>query len=345
MSKQSMRAAVLYGIGDLRIEQRPRPVPGEGEVLLQVCTIGVCGSDLHFYEEGHSGSAVVTAPTILGHEFSGRIVEIGPGVQATRIGELVAVEPGLACARCPMCAAGSYNHCERMRFFGAASLDGAMQEYLAVPATAAYPVPENVSAVSAALIEPLSVALHALGRVPLGPRQHVLVSGAGPIGQLVAQLASIQGAGSVNLIDPNNDRLGYARDPIQIATPEEWAASQKGVDLVFECSGSSAALAAAVESLRPEGTLVVVGVGPRTLELAMDAVQELELTITGSHRYRNTWPEAIEIAARADVDLDALVTHRFPLEDAAAALNITRIEPGALKAVVQVAHATAPFPS
>lgn len=335
-SGDEARAAVLHTIGDLRIERRPRPVPATAEVLLQVSVVGVCGSDLHFYEEGRSGSAVVTAPTVLGHEFSGRIVEVGPGVPLSRIGERVTVEPGIGCTSCPACEAGAYNHCERLRFFGAATVDGAMQEYIAVPASSAHTVPDQVSDAAAALIEPLSVAIHAVGRVPIGPEQHVLVSGAGPIGLLAAGLAHRRGAASVWLVDPNTDRLAYADEPIRVATPEGWAARASRVDVVLECSGSGAGIAAALLSLRREGSLVIVGVGPRTLELPMDAIQEGELTITGSHRYRHTWPEAIQMVAHAEVDLDGLITHSFPLDEAAAALSVTRTDPTALKAVIHL---------
>lgn len=331
---QSMRAAVLHGSGDLRIEHRPRPTPGDSEVLLQVAAVGVCGSDLHFYEEGRSGSAVVDGPTVLGHEFSGRIVDVGPSVPPTRIGERVTVEPGTPCGACPACRVDSYNHCERMCFVGAGTIDGAMQEYLTVPTGSAYPVPDHVTDTAAALIEPLSVAIHAVGRAHDLPARHVLVSGAGPIGHLIAQLAHRRGAASVSLVDPNGDRLSYARDPVRVATPESWVAGSPRIDVAFECSGSNTGLAAALSSLRPEGSLVIVGVGPRTIELPMDAIQEGELTITGSHRYRHTWPEAIQMAARADVDLDALISHHFPLDEAATALSVTRTDTAALKAVI-----------
>ena len=332
----TMRAAVLHGIGDLRIEDRARPAVGESEVLLQVAVVGVCGSDLHFYTDGRSGSAAVAGPTVLGHEFSGRIIAVGAGVPTSRIGERVAVEPGTPCGLCQPCTVDAYNHCERIRFVGAATIDGAMQEYLAVPARSAYPVPDHVSDAAAAMIEPFSVAVHAVGRAPTGRAEQVLVSGAGPIGHLVAQLAHRRGAASVWLVDPNGDRLARARPPIRTATPEEWAATGRRVDVAFECSGSREGSRTALASLRYEGSLVIVGVGPRTLELPMDAIQEGELTITGSHRYRHTWPEAIQLVARAEIDLDALITHTFPLEEAAAALNVTRTDPAALKAVLRL---------
>lgn len=330
-----MRSAVLHGIGDLRIEHRPRPKPGECEVVLEVAVVGICGSDLHFYEEGRSGSAVVAGPTVLGHELAGRIVEVGPGVPAGRIGERVTVEPGMPCGLCQACTRDAYNHCERMRFIGAATIDGGMQEYLAVPAASAYPVPDHVSDAAASLIEPLSVAIHAVGRAPVGPDQHVLVSGAGPIGHLIARVAHRRGA-AVWLVDPNSDRLARAPDPIQVATPEAWKAADVRVDVAFECSGASTGLAAALTSLRPEGALVIVGVGPRTIELPMDAIQEGELTITGSHRYRRTWPEAIQMVADAEVDLDSLVTHTFPLDEAAAAFSVLRSDRSALKAIIRL---------
>ena len=211
-----------------------------------------------------------------------------------------------------------------------------MQEYIAVPADSAHTVPDQVSDAAAALIEPLSVAIHAVGRVPIGPGHHVLVSGAGPIGLLVARLAHRRGAAAVWLVDPNADRLAYADEPIHVASTDGWAARASRVDVALECSGSSAGLTAALSSLRHEGSLVIVGVGPRTWELPLDAIQERELTITGSHRYRHTWPEAIQMVAQGEVDLDGLITHSFPLDEAAAALSVTRTDPAALKAIVHL---------
>lgn len=335
-----MAVAVLHSPGDLRIERRPVEHPASGEVLLAVTAVGICGSDLHYYHEGRSGSSVVSRPTVLGHEFGGRVVAVGEGVDPARLGERVSVEPGVQCGSCEHCRAGAYNLCREMRFYGAAPEDGAMQEYLAVVADHAHAVPDGLSDAAAALLEPLSVAVRATSRAAIGHTSKVLITGAGPIGLLVAQVARAGGASDVTIVDPSDQRRAMAAAWVDRAlTPAEHAErtadpDTPAVDSLLECSGSSQALAASAPTVVGGGRLVLVGVGPTTLSLPMDLVQERELIITGCHRYRDTWPEAIALAASGGVDLDALVTHRYPLDGLGSAL--ARPSPGTVKAIIEI---------
>jgi L-iditol 2-dehydrogenase len=331
-----MTVAVLHASRSLRIERRPTPKPSAGEVLLRVEAVGVCGSDLHYFYHGRSGSSSITSPTIIGHEFAGTIVAVGPGVPPERIGERVSVEPGIACRNCQQCRLGRYNLCLNMQFLGAAPIDGALQQFLAVPTDNAFAVPPDVTTESAALIEPLSVAMWAVERTQIGPAKKVLITGAGPIGILSAQVAAVCGAGDITIIDTNVARLNTVSSltNVRAYTPEHWANEPGTVDVLIECTGSPAALESAMPRLNPAATIALVGVGPERLTLPMDIVQEREISIIGSHRYRHTWPAAIDLVARGAVRLDALVTDRFPLALAEEALQRNRHETAAMKVII-----------
>lgn len=206
-----MDAVVLHGPRDLRPERRRVPLPGPGEVLVRVHVVGVCGSDIHFFEEGRAGSSVVREPAVLGHEFGGTIAAAGPGVERA-IGERVSVEPGIQCGRCDACLRGAYNHCTNMHFLGAAPTDGALQEYVVVPSDHAFSVPETLSDDAAALIEPLSVAIWGVSRARIEAGASVLIVGAGPIGVLCALVAAMYGPSVVVLSDPSEGRRRRARE-------------------------------------------------------------------------------------------------------------------------------------
>lgn len=331
-----MNAAVLHAIRDIRLEQLDVPSYRDDEVLVQVEVVGVCGSDLHYYAEGRSGSSFVSKPTVIGHEFAGTIVAAGIAVDENRIGERVAVEPGIACRRCSQCVAGRYNLCENMYFLGAAPIGGAMAEYIAVPARNAYAIPANLTSEAAAMIEPLSVAMWATERGGVVPGKRLLITGAGPIGLLAAQMSYVRGARQISIIDTNPQRLILAQQlgPFSTYSPDEWQTSGAGVDVLIECTGAPAALQSAVGSLAPASSVVLVGVGPETVTLPMTVLQDREVTVTGSYRYRNTWPAAIELAASGSIQLDMLVTDRFSLADAALALSANLTNSSAVKVII-----------
>ncbi|MDQ4086178.1 MAG: alcohol dehydrogenase catalytic domain-containing protein, partial [Actinomycetota bacterium] len=205
-----MRASVLRAPKEVVVEQRPVPRPGPREVLVEVGSVGVCGSDMHYYEHGRIGDFVVREPLVLGHEAGGRIVETGEGVEETRVGERVAIEPGVPCRRCRYCRAGRYNLCPDVRFFATPPVDGAFCEYVVIADDFAHPVPDSVSDDAAGLVEPLSVGVWAnrTARVPAGGS--LLVAGAGPIGLLVAQVARALGVTEVVVSDVDARRRALA---------------------------------------------------------------------------------------------------------------------------------------
>jgi L-iditol 2-dehydrogenase len=334
----SMRACVLHEPHDLRMEDRPAPLPGADDVIVRVRSVGVCGSDVHYYEHGRIGDFVVRAPLVLGHEVSGEIVAVGAAVPGERVGERVAVEPGTPCRRCDQCRHGRYNLCPDIAFFGTPPVDGALCEYVRVPADFAYPVPAALSDDAAALLEPLSVGIWANRKAGTAAGSSVLVAGAGPIGLVTTQVARAMGATEVVVTDVSPTRLEAAARLGATGTARAGspaAAGLNGFDAFVDCSGAAPAIDAGVRAVRPAGAVVLVGMGPDDLTLPFGVVQQRELTVTGTFRYANTWPEAIALAASGAVDLDALVTGRFPLEESGAALRAGAAE-GHIKSVVRV---------
>jgi L-iditol 2-dehydrogenase len=333
-----MRAAVLRGVGDVIVEDRPTPRAGPGEVLVRVTSVGVCGSDTHYYEHGRIGRFVVDAPLVLGHEAAGEVADLGAGVTSLVVGQRVSVEPGVPDLTCGQCLAGRYNLCPNMRFFATPPVDGAFAEYVVVHQAFAHPVPGTLSDDAAALLEPLSVGIWACHKGRIGPGSRVLVTGAGPIGLVSVQAALAFGATEVVVSDVNPDRLALARD--LGATEVVDARTARVTDLprppevLLECSGHPTATVAGIRALQPAGRAVLVGMGGAELPLPLSVVQEKELEVTGTFRYAGTWPTAIALVAAGRIDLDRLVTGHFGLEQAAGALTAGRSDPQSVKAVI-----------
>jgi L-iditol 2-dehydrogenase len=340
MAAQPNLAAVLHGVGDVRIEERPMPTPGRNDVVVEIRSVGICGSDVHYYEHGRIGDFVVESPMVLGHESSGVVVDRGPGVTALQVGERVAVEPGVPCGHCEQCRRGTYNLCPHVAFFATPPVDGALARYVTVHEAFAHPVPDSMSDDAAALIEPLSVGLWANRRASTGIGSRVLVTGAGPIGVLCALTARAAGAAWVGLADVHPARLEAARK----FDVDEVVDARSGVDyagfkpdVLLECSGAPIVVTTGIMALQPLGRAVLVGMGPSPEQnLPVSAIQNRELTVTGTFRYAHTYPNAIALVASGRIDLDALVGARMPLAESEAALKMGHTDPSILKTVVLV---------
>lgn len=337
MIPERMRASVMDRPMSVSIQDRPTPAPGPGDVLVQVRAVGVCGSDVHWYTEGRIGSTVVAAPLVLGHEASGHVVALGEGVTGDLMGQRVSIEPGVPCRRCQQCHRGRYNLCPNMRFMATPPIDGAFAEYVVMPADFVYPVPDSVSDDAAALLEPLSVGIWSNQQGGVGPGSRVLITGAGPIGLVALQVARAFGAGEVLVSDISPERLavaeGFGGTPVDARTAD---LSDAAVDTVLECSGAPAAIAAGFRAAGPSARVVLVGMGPAEVPVPLEVIQQRELVVTGTFRYANTWPLALDLVARGAVDLDALVTGHFGLAQAVDALDAGR-DPRQIKAIVNPA--------
>jgi L-iditol 2-dehydrogenase len=339
-----MRVAVLERPGVIALAERPTPTPGPGEVLVRVASVGICGSDVHYYQHGRIGRYVVERPLILGHESSGEIVALGPDVPEARRGERVAVEPGVPCRHCGYCKTGRYNLCPNVVFLATPPVDGALAEYLVVPADFAHPIPAHVSFAAAALVEPTAVVVHAarLGDVAVGDR--CVVFGAGPVGLLLLQVLRAFGASAVTVVDPEASRRDLARQlgADQTADPTADGAdglellAAPGADVAFDASGSHAALAGTIPVTRRGGRVVWIGlpVGD-TVPIPAAMLIDKEIEVRGVFRYANAHPLAIELIASGRVVTTPLISHHFALADTAAALElVARRDAGVVKAII-----------
>lgn len=333
------RAAVLHGAGDLRVEAVPTRDPGEREVLVAIRAVGICGSDVHYYEHGLIGDFVVRTPMILGHESSGVVIARGPGATRHAEGQRVAIEPGVPDGRCAQCRAGRYNLCPNVRFLATPPIDGALTRYLVMHEDFVYPLPDAVSDDAGALIEPLSVGIWANRKAGTTTGSRVLVTGAGPIGVLAAQVARASGAAYVGLVEISKKRIDAANaidladEVIDAGTEPDLAALEP--DILIECTGAALAVSSGIRALAPAGVAVLVGMSPITeMPLPTSHIQARELVVTGTFRYANSYPAAIALAASGRVRLDELAGAHLSLDETTTALAMSHTHPEVLKTIV-----------
>jgi L-iditol 2-dehydrogenase len=348
-----MLAARLHGPADLRVEEVPRPgPPGPGQVLLRVKATGLCGSDLHSYLDARIGATSFSAPLVIGHEFSGIIEEAGADAldgqfAPVRAGVRVAVDPAQPCWRCDLCMEGNPNLCGQLHFCGNYPDGGSLCEWMHMPARSCFPVPPAMDDTTAALLEPLGVAIHAVDLAHVRAGASAAVLGAGPIGILILQLARLAGADPVFVTDRLPWRLELARrfggTPIHFAQedPVRRILDQTdglGADVVLEAAWAGDAAAQATEIARPGARVVLVGIpSDDRLEVKHSTARRKGLTLVMCRRMKHAYPRAMQLVERGMVDVRALVSHRLPLRDAAEAFRInTEYRDGVNKVMIDI---------
>lgn len=336
---QHNRAAVLIGRSEIAIQDWPMPECGDDQVIIEVAACGVCGSDMHFFHHGRIGSLVVTAPLVLGHEASGTIVEVGQDVDGSRLGQRVAIEPQINCGECEFCYSGRQNLCPDVRYLSAFPVHGAFQRYLAIRSTLAHALPAAVTFESGGMIEPLSVVLWAAERARIMAGDRVLVTGAGPIGNLAVQLARLNGATEIVCIDIVQSRLDFAltAGATEIVNNGNGGLTDldRDFDVLIECTGHPGTTNEALLHVRPGGRAVLVGMAPgEGQQMPLAAMQVREIEVSGTYRFANCYPRALRIAASGRLMLDETVNARFQLEDTAAALKAPKTNAETLKPMV-----------
>lgn len=323
-----MRVVRLHGAHDLRLHDEPVPEPGPGEALVRVTAVGICGSDLHWLAEGGIGTDRVTTAFVLGHEAAG-VIESGP-----RAGQHVAIDPAIFCGHCEYCERGVVNVCETLRFAGHFPQDGAMQEYVAWPERFLVPLPDALTDVDGAMLEPLGVALYAVELGGVRPGMSVGVFGCGPIGLCILQVARAAGATRllatelpavrhrVQMAESYGATVFGASEQLEVEAILD-ATGNRGVDVAFEAAGDPEALEAAIAAARPGGRVIVVGIpSDDRLSFSASMARRKDLVLNIAHRMMHTYPRAIELVRSARVDVGSLVTHRFPLERTAEAFAV-----------------------
>jgi len=326
-------AAVMPELGRIEIQDVGEPTPGPRDAVVQLEAVGVCGSDTAYYTVGRIGDYIVDAPIILGHECAGKVVAVGAEVTQVQVGDRVAIEPGKPCRDCAECMAGRYHLCPDLVFFATPPYDGSLVQRMAIDERQLFRIPDTMSYEEGALCEPLSVGIWACKRAGLQPGDRVLVTGAGPVGLLAAQVARAFGAASVTVADIADFRLEMAQE-LGFETEHAGESTSRDFDVLLECSGAPNALADGLWRLGTNGRAAMVGMPKQDVTLALSRLNVNELTIGLVNRYAHTWPIAIELVASGRVDVASLVTHRFPLDETADALLLAKHVPDSVKAVI-----------
>jgi L-idonate 5-dehydrogenase len=331
-----MQACVLHGAHDLRLEQQDDPALAPDEVRIRVRNGGICGSDLHYFHAGRIGDFLIREPLVPGHEFSGEVAEVGRAVTRVRIGDRVAVHPGRSCGRCVRCREGRSNLCQNVFFMGSASkfphMQGGFRERVCVRESQCYPVTSDIGFDELAFAEPLAVALHAGTRAGNLLGRKVLVTGGGPIGQLLLLVAQHGGASHVALTDIVDAPLDTARrigadDALNVKSEPESlndaATRIGGYDVAFEASGTAAGLNAAIDAVHPGGTIVQVGslpAGPSPL--TANRIMAKELALLGSFRFDAMFATSVGCLETRRIDVRPLLTGVMPMQQACAAFEL-----------------------
>ena len=331
--KNQMKTAVMTGLKELEWEQRPIPVPSKGEVLVRVEHVGICGSDLHYYEQGAIGDFKVSFPFVLGHEAAGTVVEIGEGVTDLAVGDRVAMEPGKTCGQCIYCKTGRYNLCPDVEFFATPPIDGVFCEYVAHPASLCFRLPENMDTIEGALIEPLAVGFHAANQGGARLGQKAVVMGAGCIGLMTLLALKAFGVTEVYVVDVMENRLAKAKElgaagiingKEQDAVEELMRATAgKGMDLCIDTAGSQITMNQCIGAAAKGAAVVFVGYSAQDqVSLDINNALNKELTFKTVFRYRNLYPLAIEAVSQG-LNVKGVVTDFFKFDDVRKAMDLS----------------------
>ena len=322
-----MKAAVLMAPRSIKLNERDKPIIGPEDVLIKVKAVGICGSDLHYYEHGRIGDRVVRKPLVQGHECAGMVVQVGENVKNLKLNDRVVIEPGLPCGLCPTCKEGTYNLCDDVLFLSTPPNDGVLKEYLAHPAHFTYKIPDHVSNEVATLAEPLSVGIYAAQKLQLAPNTHVVIMGMGPAGLCMILAAKWFGAKTISVTDVEPFRLEIAkqigathgiqiREDQAVHSLDYHAEMLGGYDCVIDTTGKDEALEWAVRLLKRGGKIGGIGF-PAKSSSAMPLLKMIqkEVSYLPIYRYRNTFEQAIELLSQDQDSARKLLTDFYAMSE------------------------------
>lgn len=315
-----MKAAVITAPGQIAIEEVADPTPGDNDVVVKVAAVGICGTDLHIFE----GEFAPKLPIVPGHEMSGTVVAVGRSVTEIKIGDAVAIDPSLHCGECFYCRRARGNLCENWNALGV-TYPGAAAQFLLSPKKNIHKLPKNVDLKSAALIEPLSCAVRGFDQLPRNPGSDYLIYGSGTMGLMMAEMAKVNGAASVSIVDLNQDKLKTAKvlGFTNLAKSADEFDQPRGFDVVIDCTGVTEAIKDGLKHVMPGGTFLQFGVANKDAKVEIEPfwVYNKEITIVGSMAVLHSFDRAVELFASGVLNTDVMISDRYSLENYADALT------------------------
>lgn len=342
------RAVYMTGLKQMEMREIEMPAVGDKQVMVKLEYVGICGSDVHYLEHGAIGDFVVNGDFILGHECAGTVVETGKDVTGLKVGDRVALEPGITCGQCELCKSGKYNLCPDVEFLATPPYDGCLMNYISFPENMCFKLPDNISTKEGALIEPLAVGMHAAaqGEVKLG--DSVVILGSGCIGLVTMLACKAYGATDITVVDVMQKRLDYAlklgatrvinaMEEDVIAKIDE-ITGRKGVEVVLETAGNKITTKQTAYLVKAGGTVVLVGMAPEDImEYNIAKLMAKEAAIKTVFRYRNIYPKAISAVEKGIIDVSGIVTHEFDFEDTSKAFDfVINNKNDVVKAVIKI---------
>ena len=344
-----MKAALLTGIRQFEIRQVPEPkIVNPTDVLIRIKMVGVCGSDIHYFTTGRIGSQIIQFPFTVGHEAAGIVEQVGKKVARVKPGQRIAIDPAVYCGHCDQCRAGRENTCRELLFLGCpGQLAGALAEYLVLPENCCFPIADRTTFEQATLSEPLAIAVYAVERSHLPAGASVAILGVGPIGMSVFHVLRTKKVGDVFVADRIPERLKFSEQlrPKWCGNPNRTDVVKEIskiepllMDTIFECSGDNDAFDHAIKLLKPGGTLMLVGI-PEFDEVAfpIHELRRKEITIINVRRQARCTQKAVDLLERKKLNMDAMVTHHFPLTDTRQAFElVANYRDGVMKAMIAV---------
>lgn len=343
--------AVLHSAKEMRVEACAAPVlRNDDDVLVEMKRVGICGSDVHYWQHGRCGDFVLHQPMVIGHESSGVVAAVGANVTHVRPGDRVALEPGVPCRTCELCRTGAYNLCPDMAFFATPPVHGSLAKYVVHPADYCFKLPEAVSLDEGAMCEPLSVGVYACERAGVVPGARVLILGAGPIGLVCYLVAKAFGAVEAVITDISEERLAFARSlgvehtllakdvaPRDMAQQVQAALGGHRPDVSFECCGFQDPTCTAIFATKSNGCVCLIGMNQPVMNLPLFEASARQVDLKGIFRYRNTYPTCIALLAARKLDVSALITHRYPVDQLLEGFETSRVgRDGAIKVMFEL---------
>lgn len=344
-----MKASYLAAKGKFELRQVPDPkLSSDTDVLVRIKSVGVCGSDLHYFTTGRIGSQIVEYPFVVGHEAAGIVERVGKKVKRVRPGQRIAIDPAVSCGHCDQCRAGREHTCRELKFMGAPKqMEGAMRELVVISDRNCFPIKDSMSYDQAALSEPLAIAVYSVEQSAASKRANVAILGVGPIGMSVFHSLRTKNVGHVYVTDRIDDRLSFSRqleptwcgNPDRVDVIKEIARLEPlQLDVVYECSGNPEAIDQGVQLLKPGGKLVIVGIPEvDSISFAIHELRRKEITIINIRRQVHCTQKAIDLLAKHKITMDSIVTHHFPLGETQTAFEVVaRHREGVMKTMISL---------